>query len=190
MVEVRLAGPASQGERLRNLPGVRSLGDGVVRLHVEGSVDALVKELARLPVETLTSETGESTSSSSPTTGARMPTEVRVEGLRERRRSLLWWTVGSSGWSRSTRLKASDVDDAPAEAPPLRGREGGPNQETRKPAGQARRRSTPPGWAPSPPSSPPPRRATAGPADREGKREVGRCRAVAGEQLTRGVTLT
>lgn len=40
------------------MAGVRnvSLGDGVVRLDVEGSMDPLVKELARLPVQTLTSE--------------------------------------------------------------------------------------------------------------------------------------
>jgi ABC-2 type transport system ATP-binding protein len=60
-VEVRLAGPASAVEQLREVPGVRdlSVADGVVRLHVEGSMDALVKALARLPVQTLTSETAE-----------------------------------------------------------------------------------------------------------------------------------
>ena len=57
-VEVRLADPDSDTERLRGLPGVRdvSFDDGVLRLAVEGSMDALVKELARLPVQTLTSE--------------------------------------------------------------------------------------------------------------------------------------
>jgi ABC-2 type transport system ATP-binding protein len=56
-VEVRLAAPAPGVERLRGVPGVRSFeaGDGVVRLDVEGSMDALVKELATLPVQTLTS---------------------------------------------------------------------------------------------------------------------------------------
>jgi len=60
-VEVRLAGSAAGAERLRDVPGVHdvSLGDGVVRLDVEGSMDALVKELARLPVQTLTSEAPE-----------------------------------------------------------------------------------------------------------------------------------
>jgi hypothetical protein len=33
-----------------------ALADGVLRLTVEGSMDALVKELAHLPVQTLTSE--------------------------------------------------------------------------------------------------------------------------------------
>jgi ABC-2 type transport system ATP-binding protein len=57
-VEVRLAHPAGGLERLRELPGVRSvsLADDVVRLVVEGSMDVLVKELAKLPVRTLTSE--------------------------------------------------------------------------------------------------------------------------------------
>ena len=57
-VEVRLAEPTAAAERLRRAPGVRDFAveDGVVRLTVEGSMDALVKELARLPVETLTSE--------------------------------------------------------------------------------------------------------------------------------------
>jgi ABC-2 type transport system ATP-binding protein len=57
-VEVRFAGPVDGVEPLRRVPGVRdvSSGDGFVRLSVEGSMDALVKELARLPVESLTSE--------------------------------------------------------------------------------------------------------------------------------------
>jgi ABC-2 type transport system ATP-binding protein len=57
-VEVRLAGPAGPWTQLAEVPGVRdvSLDDGVLRLAVEGSMDALVKELARLPVQTLTSE--------------------------------------------------------------------------------------------------------------------------------------
>jgi ABC-2 type transport system ATP-binding protein len=60
-VEVRLAEPTPGAERLRDVPGVRalSLQDGVVRLDVEGSTDALVKELALLPVQTLTSEAPE-----------------------------------------------------------------------------------------------------------------------------------
>jgi ABC-2 type transport system ATP-binding protein len=60
-VEVRLAGAAGGLERLREIPGVRdvSWGDGVIRLDVEGAMDALVKELARLPVQTLTSEAPE-----------------------------------------------------------------------------------------------------------------------------------
>jgi ABC-2 type transport system ATP-binding protein len=57
-VEVRLAQSVDGLEQLRGVPGVSnvSVGDGVVRLDVEGSMDALVKELARLPVQTLTSE--------------------------------------------------------------------------------------------------------------------------------------
>lgn len=60
-VEVRLAGVAPAVDRLREVPGVRdvSVGDGVVRLAVEGSMDALVKALAALPVQTLTSEAPE-----------------------------------------------------------------------------------------------------------------------------------
>ncbi|HSE81393.1 MAG TPA: ABC transporter ATP-binding protein [Gaiellaceae bacterium] len=57
-VEVRLAGSADGIERLRDVPGVESFareGD-VVRLEVHGSMDALVKELATVPVQTLTSE--------------------------------------------------------------------------------------------------------------------------------------
>jgi ABC-2 type transport system ATP-binding protein len=56
-VEVRLAEPA-EVEQLREVAGVRELSvqDGVVRLSIEGSMDALVKALAALPVETLTSE--------------------------------------------------------------------------------------------------------------------------------------
>jgi ABC-2 type transport system ATP-binding protein len=61
IVEVRLAAPATGTDRLRHVPGVRDvqLGDGVVRLAVEGSMDALVKELAKLPVQTVTSEAPE-----------------------------------------------------------------------------------------------------------------------------------
>ncbi len=57
-VEVRLAGAADGIERLREVPGVESFArDGdVVRLEVHGSMDALVKELANVPVQTLTSE--------------------------------------------------------------------------------------------------------------------------------------
>ena len=57
-VEVRLAGPAVGWEKVRSIPGVRdaSLDDGVLKLTVEGSMDALVKELAVLPIQTLTSE--------------------------------------------------------------------------------------------------------------------------------------
>jgi ABC-2 type transport system ATP-binding protein len=57
-VEVRLAGPATGWETVRVLPGVQnaSLEGGVLRLTVEGAMDALVKELARLPIQTLTSE--------------------------------------------------------------------------------------------------------------------------------------
>jgi ABC-2 type transport system ATP-binding protein len=56
-VEVRLAEPVRDVERLRDVAGVRELAivGGVVRLSVEGSMDALVKALATLPVETLTS---------------------------------------------------------------------------------------------------------------------------------------
>jgi ABC-2 type transport system ATP-binding protein len=55
-VEARLAAPADV-DGLRSVPGVRDLSsrDGVIRLDVEGSMDALIKELAKLPVQTLTS---------------------------------------------------------------------------------------------------------------------------------------
>ena len=57
-VEVRFAGPPTGWENVRGVPGVRdaSLDDGVLRLTVEGAMDAIVKELARLPIQTLTSE--------------------------------------------------------------------------------------------------------------------------------------
>jgi ABC-2 type transport system ATP-binding protein len=57
-VEVRLADPDAEVARLREVPGVRDLtvDDGVVRFRVEGSMDPLIKELARVPVQTLTSE--------------------------------------------------------------------------------------------------------------------------------------
>jgi ABC-2 type transport system ATP-binding protein len=60
-VEVRLATAVDGLEFLRGVPGVRdvSWGDGVVRLDVEGAMDPLVKELARFPVQTLTSEAPE-----------------------------------------------------------------------------------------------------------------------------------
>jgi ABC-2 type transport system ATP-binding protein len=60
-VEVRLATAVEGLERLRDVPGVRgvSWGEGVVHLDVAGAMDALVKELARLPVQTLTSEAPE-----------------------------------------------------------------------------------------------------------------------------------
>ena len=57
-VEVRFAGQAEGVESLGEVPGVRAVsheGD-VVRLEVHGSMDALVKELGRFPVQTLTSE--------------------------------------------------------------------------------------------------------------------------------------
>ena len=59
-VEIRFAAPV-QLESLRDVAGVSHVSstNGVVRLQVEGSMDALVKELAKLPVETLTSETAE-----------------------------------------------------------------------------------------------------------------------------------
>jgi ABC-2 type transport system ATP-binding protein len=57
-VEVRLAEPVSDAGALARVPGVSDVSshDGTIRLVVEGSMDALVKELARLPVQTLTSE--------------------------------------------------------------------------------------------------------------------------------------
>ena len=51
-VEVRLAGPADRRRSgCADVPACATLAldDGVVRLHVKGSMDALVKELARLP---------------------------------------------------------------------------------------------------------------------------------------------
>jgi ABC-2 type transport system ATP-binding protein len=57
-VEVRLAEPVDEAGGLDRVPGVSEVStyDGTIRLVVEGSMDALVKELARLPVQTLTSE--------------------------------------------------------------------------------------------------------------------------------------
>jgi ABC-2 type transport system ATP-binding protein len=57
-VEVRLAEPAVDVHGLDRIPGVSEVSahDGTIRLVVEGSMDPLVKELARLPVQTLTSE--------------------------------------------------------------------------------------------------------------------------------------
>jgi ABC-2 type transport system ATP-binding protein len=57
-VEVRLAAPVPGLERLGDVPGVYDLvPDGaVVRLAVKGSMGPLVKALAELPVQTLTSE--------------------------------------------------------------------------------------------------------------------------------------
>ena len=60
-VEVRLADPSTDAGGLREVPGVRNVTqtDGVIRLQVDGPMDALVKELAKLPVQTLTSESPE-----------------------------------------------------------------------------------------------------------------------------------
>jgi ABC-2 type transport system ATP-binding protein len=57
-LEVKLADGTPDAERLGNVPGVRNVAvaDGVAHLTVEGSMDALVKELAKLPVETMTSQ--------------------------------------------------------------------------------------------------------------------------------------
>jgi ABC-2 type transport system ATP-binding protein len=56
-VQVRFGAPVDT-VRLADVPGVRnvSVADGVVHLTVEGSMDALVKTLATLPVQSLTSE--------------------------------------------------------------------------------------------------------------------------------------
>jgi ABC-2 type transport system ATP-binding protein len=57
--EIRLAEPVGDLERrLGAIPGIHDMTveDGVVRLRIEGSMDALIKELARFPVQTLTSE--------------------------------------------------------------------------------------------------------------------------------------
>ena len=56
-VEVRLAEPAPGVERLADVPGVSAFAseDQVVRLEIEGPMDALVKALAAFPVQTLTS---------------------------------------------------------------------------------------------------------------------------------------
>jgi len=60
-VEVRLSDGVPDAERLRNVPGVRdvAVADGVAHLTVEGAMDALVKELAAFPVQSLTSEAPE-----------------------------------------------------------------------------------------------------------------------------------
>jgi ABC-2 type transport system ATP-binding protein len=56
-VEVRFAADVPVTE-LERVDGVRDVGvtDGAVRLHVQGPMDALIKALARYPVQTLTSE--------------------------------------------------------------------------------------------------------------------------------------
>jgi ABC-2 type transport system ATP-binding protein len=55
-VEIRFAGDVSV-EGLDRIEGVRDVAvvDGVVKLHVQGPMDALIKELARYPVQTMTS---------------------------------------------------------------------------------------------------------------------------------------
>jgi ABC-2 type transport system ATP-binding protein len=57
-VELRLADGVPDADRLGSVPGVVdvSVAHGVAHLTVEGSMDALVKEVAKLPVESLTSE--------------------------------------------------------------------------------------------------------------------------------------
>jgi ABC-2 type transport system ATP-binding protein len=57
-VEARLFEPAAELGNLREVPGVHDLTvqDGVVRFRVEGSMDPVIKALARVPVQTLTSE--------------------------------------------------------------------------------------------------------------------------------------
>ena len=57
-VEIRLAAGATI-DGLERIEGVSDVepADGVIRLRVEGTMDALIKELARHPVETLSSET-------------------------------------------------------------------------------------------------------------------------------------
>jgi beta-exotoxin I transport system ATP-binding protein len=56
-VEVRFDGDVSI-EGFDRIEGVRdvAIADGVVRLHVQGPMDALIKVLARYPVQTMTSE--------------------------------------------------------------------------------------------------------------------------------------
>jgi ABC-2 type transport system ATP-binding protein len=60
-VDVQLADAGTDVSRLAGIPGVSEVTsrDGVVHLVVEGSMDALVKELAHLPVQTITSEAPE-----------------------------------------------------------------------------------------------------------------------------------
>ena len=57
-VEVRFRNGGPTLDALTRIDGVRDVKEtgGLVRLHVEGSMDALVKELARHDVQTLTSE--------------------------------------------------------------------------------------------------------------------------------------
>jgi ABC-2 type transport system ATP-binding protein len=59
-VEIRLSGPPGEWQEIGTTPGVRDVtldaDGGVLRLTVEGSMDALVKRLAVLPIQTLTSE--------------------------------------------------------------------------------------------------------------------------------------
>jgi ABC-2 type transport system ATP-binding protein len=57
-VELRLAEITPRLDGLASIPGVRdvAVADQTVRLTVEGPMDALIKEVAKLPVQTLTSE--------------------------------------------------------------------------------------------------------------------------------------
>jgi ABC-2 type transport system ATP-binding protein len=57
-LEVRLARHTPGLDRLADIPGVRdvTVNEQTVRLTVEGAMDAVVKALAELPVQTLTSE--------------------------------------------------------------------------------------------------------------------------------------
>jgi ABC-2 type transport system ATP-binding protein len=56
-VEIRFGGDVPV-DGLKGIEGVRdvAVADGIVRLHVQGPMDALIKALARYPVRTLTSE--------------------------------------------------------------------------------------------------------------------------------------
>lgn len=57
-LDVRLRGPVPDLTRLTEVPGVRdvAVNEQTVRLTVEGAMDAVIKALAELPVQTLTSE--------------------------------------------------------------------------------------------------------------------------------------
>ena len=90
-------------ERLRNVPGVLdvAVADGVAHLTVEGSMDALVKELATLP--------GPVAHERAAGAGRDLPHVLRAvpcrltsssKPVRERSRSLLWWGLGIVGAGR------------------------------------------------------------------------------------------
>ena len=95
-VEVRFAGPADGLERLRAVPGSARSPSATAWC---GSTSKARWTRSSRSWRSSRSRASRArrpswTSSSSRTTGAHVPIEVSLEALRERRRSLLWWTLG------------------------------------------------------------------------------------------------